>query len=209
MQKAKGPALIGLTGVYCAGKNHVAALLEKRGFEVLDVDKLGHRVIELEKERITARFGDGILGPDGTVDRQLLGRRVFGRPEELAALEGIVHPVVQEMTAAWIDRGTGKPLIINAALLHRSTAFAKLDSIILVEAPYLVRLLRARKRDGLPLKELFKRFKSQKHFISQYLSRKSDIHIVENRGYCTVFSRFNQKQLERRIDRLLLLLEKR
>ncbi|MDR1211978.1 MAG: dephospho-CoA kinase [Spirochaetaceae bacterium] len=209
MQRAKGPALIGLTGVYCAGKNHVAALLEQRGFEVLDVDKLGHRAIECEKERITARFGPGILGPDGKVDRQLLGREVFGRPEELAALEGIVHPVVQEMTAAWINEKAGKPLVINAALLHRSAAFTKLDCVILVKAPFLVRLLRARKRDGLPLKELFTRFKSQKHFISQYLSRKSDIHIVENRGYCTFFARFNQKQLERRIDRLLLLLEKR
>ncbi|MDR1429967.1 MAG: dephospho-CoA kinase [Spirochaetaceae bacterium] len=201
--------LIGLTGVYCAGKNHVASLLEKRGFEVLDVDKLGHRVIELEKESITARFGSDILSAGGTVDRQLLGRKVFGRPGELAALEGIVHPVVQKMTGEWIDRGTGKALVINAALLHRSMAFAKLDGIILVKAPFLVRLLRARKRDRLSLKELLTRFKSQKNFISQYLSRKSDIHIVENRGYCTFFSRFNQKQLERRIDRLLLLLEKR
>lgn len=208
MEEVKNPALIGLTGVYCAGKNHVAALLEKRGFEVLDVDKLGHRAIEAEKEAITARFGSDILAPDGSVDRQLLGRKVFGRPGELAALEGIVHPVVQTMTTAWINERAGKTRIINAALLHRSIAFATLDSIILVTAPFLTRLLRAKKRDGLSFKELFKRFRSQKDFSSQYLSRKSDIHIVENRGYCAFFSRFTQKRLERRIDRLLLLLEK-
>jgi dephospho-CoA kinase len=209
MGKVKVPALIGLTGVYCAGKNHVAALLEKRGFEVLDVDKLGHRAIELEKDVIAARFGPDILDSDGTINRQRLGRKVFGRSGELAALEGIVHPAVQKMTSAWIDERAGKALVINAALLHRSIAFANLDRIILVKAPLLTRLFRARKRDGLSLKELGKRFKSQKDFTSQYLSRKSDIHIVENRGYCTFFSRFNQKLLERRIDRLLLLLEKR
>jgi dephospho-CoA kinase len=113
------------------------------------------------------------------------------------------------MTGAWINERAGKPRVINAALLHRSMAFAELGHIILVKAPLLTRLFRARKRDGLSFKELFKRFKSQGDFTSQYLSRKSDIHIVENRGFCTFFSRFNQKRLERRIDRLLLLLEKR
>jgi dephospho-CoA kinase len=37
--------LIGLTGTYCAGKNHVASLLEQRRLPVLDLDKLGHEVI--------------------------------------------------------------------------------------------------------------------------------------------------------------------
>ena len=56
-----GKKIIGLTGTYCAGKNHVAGLLEKRGLAVLDVDKLGHQAIAEEKEAIVARFGAGIL----------------------------------------------------------------------------------------------------------------------------------------------------
>ncbi|MCL2374428.1 MAG: dephospho-CoA kinase, partial [Treponema sp.] len=58
MTKIKPEKLIGLTGAYCAGKNRVALLLEQRGFAVLDVDKLGHEVIETEKTRLVSHFGD-------------------------------------------------------------------------------------------------------------------------------------------------------
>jgi dephospho-CoA kinase len=49
--------LIGLTGLYCAGKNYVSAILKKRGLPVLDIDKLGYQVLESEKESVFARFG--------------------------------------------------------------------------------------------------------------------------------------------------------
>ena len=111
--------LIGLTGTYCAGKNHVAALLERRGLPVLDVDKLGYTAIESEKAAIIARFGRELLRPDGTIDRRRLGARVFGRPEELAALEALVHPVANRLTGEWVAAQGGKPCVINAALIHR------------------------------------------------------------------------------------------
>ncbi|GHV38638.1 hypothetical protein AGMMS49546_09390 [Spirochaetia bacterium] len=192
--------IIGLTGAYCAGKNHVAKLLEARGFPVLDVDKLGHRAIETEKEAILARFGESVLGADGAVDRRLLGAKVFGRGEELAALEAIVHPAANRMTLEWIEARGERPCVINAALLHRSAALPYLDAIIIVKAPALTRLLRARKRDQLPWIALIKRFGSQRNFTSQYFDKtldyNADIHIVENRGY-------SQVRLENRIDRIL------
>jgi dephospho-CoA kinase len=46
--------LIGLTGLYCAGKNFIGSMLQARGLPVLDVDKLGYQVLETEKERIFA-----------------------------------------------------------------------------------------------------------------------------------------------------------
>jgi dephospho-CoA kinase len=192
--------IIGLTGTYCAGKNHVAKLLEARGFPVLDVDKLGHKAIETEKEAIRARFGEAVLDAAGAVDRRLLGAKVFGKSEELAALEAIVHPAANRMTMEWIEAQGGKPCIINAALLHRSAAFPHLDVIIIVKAPMLTRLLRARVRDHLPWIALIKRFRSQRDFISQYFDKtleyNADIYIVENRGY-------SQRRLETRIDRIL------
>jgi dephospho-CoA kinase len=196
--------LIGLTGTYCAGKNHVAGLLERRGFPVLDVDKLGHRALETEKEAIVARFGAAVLGADGAVDRRLLGARVFGRPEELAALEGIIHPAANRLTDDWIDAQNGRPCVINAALLHRSTVLPRLDAIIIVEASALTRLLRARKRDRLPVRALLGRFSSQKTFISQYFDKtldyNADIYRVKNRGYSRFGSRLFEGRLEKRID---------
>ncbi|MDR0598239.1 MAG: dephospho-CoA kinase [Treponema sp.] len=194
------PNLIGLTGTYCAGKNYVGAILEERGLPVLDVDKLGQQAIETRREAVLKRFGDGILGPTGAIDRRRLGAKVFGRAEELEALQGIVHPEANRMTDQWIAEQGGKPCVINAALLHKSSAFLRLAFIILVQAPVLTRLLRARKRDGLPLGQLLTRFRSQRQFTPQYFAGKADIYVIENRGYCGLRASRSRKRLETQIN---------
>jgi len=196
--------IIGLTGTYCAGKNHIAALFETRGIPVLDVDKLGYKALETEKETILARFGSDLQKNDGTLDRRLLGQRVFLDPIKLAALEAIVHPVANRLTDEWVSAQRGH-CVINAALLHRSSIFDRLERIILVKAPFFTRFLRARQRDNLPWKEIFKRFASQKDFNSRYLSINAkaisaEIYIVENPGLSKTG---NHLKLERRIDKII------
>ncbi|MDR0997903.1 MAG: dephospho-CoA kinase [Treponema sp.] len=210
MDKTKKCRVLGLTGTYCAGKNRVARLIEKRGFPVLDVDKLGHLAIEAEKEAVLARFGADLLGSDGKVNRRALGAKVFGKPGELAALEALVHPMANRMTGEWISRQEGLgagTCVINAALLHRSSAFPRLEGIILVRAPWFIRLLRAKRRDRLSWGALIRRFRSQKGFEGQYFDKNftgnADIYIIENRGYSVLFSRFFRKKLEHQVDRIL------
>ena len=194
--------LIGLTGTYCAGKNHIAALLQARGLPVIDVDKLGYQVLETEKDAIFAQFGHDLKKADGSPDRRLLGQRVFGNPEKLAALEAIVHPAANRLTDEWIAAQNG-PCVINAALLHRSSAFNKLDRIILVKASLLTRLIRAKRRDKLPWQAILKRFASQKDFNSQYLAVNAEIYRVENPGlFGSRNSRYKEK-LERRIEKVI------
>ena len=188
--------IIGLTGMYCSGKNHVATLLEQRGLPVLDVDKLGYIAIENKKAAIIARFGEDIQDQDGSVNRRLLGKKVFGKKSELAALEAIVHPEANRLSLEWIAAQNGKPCVINAALLHKSVVFGQLDGIILVSAPWLVRLIRAKQRDKLPWGVLLRRFSSQKQFAAQYLAGNADIYKVENPGT-------NRARLECRLDIVL------
>ena len=192
--------LIGLTGKYCAGKNYIAALLERRGLAVLDVDKLGHIAIECKKEAIIARFGEDILNRDGTVNRRLLGAKVFGKADELATLQDIVHPEANRLTIEWIAAQKCAHCVINAAVLHKSAVFDQLDCIILVSAPWFIRLLRAKRRDKLPWISLIKRFSSQKQFPSQYSSGNADIYKVENSGIG------RSRSLECRIDTILSVL---
>ncbi|MDR2731040.1 MAG: dephospho-CoA kinase [Treponema sp.] len=173
--------LIGLTGMYCAGKNFVGSLLEARGLPVLDVDKLGYLVLEDEKERIFAEFGDDLANKDGSLNRRLLGEKVFGSPGKLVLLESIVHPPVNRLVDEWIAVRTGS-CVINAALLHKSAVFNRLDRVILVTAPYLTRFVRAKRRDGLPFQAVFKRLGSQGKFNSQYLLSNAEIYRVENPG---------------------------
>jgi dephospho-CoA kinase len=205
MNDAAHQKIIGLTGTYCAGKNYIGRLLKERGLPVLDVDKLGHRAIETERDAILDRFGGDILGAEGAIDRRLLGEKVFGRPEELAALEGIIHPAANRMTDEWIGEHRGGPCVINAALLHRSSAFERLSGIILVQAPVLTRLLRARKRDKLPLGQLLRRFKSQAEFRTQYLAKKADIYIIGNRGYFGFCALSYRKRIESQLDKIFSL----
>lgn len=201
----KSKKIIGLTGPYCAGKNYVALLLAERFFPVLDVDKLGHTVIEKEKGRLLLRFGEDILAPDGSIDRRRLGQKVFGRPKELSDLEDIIHPAVNRETLDWIDSRKESACFINAALLHRSSAFEALDAVIFVEAPFLVRLFRAKKRDRLPWLSLIKRFGSQKEFFTQLFKGKTDIYRVRNSGCFGLGELFLREKLEKRIDEILSL----
>jgi len=200
--------IIGLTGTYCAGKNYIASILESKGLPVLDVDKMGHQVLESEKKEIFTKFGFDLQKADGSLDRQLLGQRVFGKPEKLSALEAIIHPAVNQLTEEWIISQNGN-CVINAALLHRSSVFEKLECIILVTAPVITRLIRAKRRDRLSWITLLKRFNSQKGFNTQYLSKKAEIYRVGNFGLpcnsgCTGKpGKSSSSKLENRIEKIL------
>jgi dephospho-CoA kinase len=148
-----------------------------------------------------------IMGNGGEVDRRRLGAKVFGKPGELAALEAIVHPAANRLTDEWLEAQGDRPCVVNAALLHKSSVFRRLDVLILVKAPCLMRLLRAKQRDHLPWMALIRRFKSQKGFISQYKDKNftgnADIYIIDNLGYAGFGSRLLKGVLERRIDEIL------
>jgi dephospho-CoA kinase len=201
--------LIGLTGKYCAGKNHAAAILERRGFPVLDVDKLGHAALESKKDEVFSRFGNEVKNSDGSVNRRLLGEKVFGKKNEIMALEAIVHPQTDRMVMEWISSQNGKTCVINAALLHKMAVFGRFDHVLLITAPFIVRLLRAKRRDRLSWISIFRRLMSQKRFTLQYLAGNADIYIVENPWTGRFFqdSAVKGTKLERRIDEFLSRIE--
>jgi len=201
--------LIGLAGKYCAGKNHAAAILEKRGLPVLDVDKLGHKALEDKKDEVFSRFGNEVRNPDGSVNRRLLGEKVYGKRGAIAALEAIVHPQAERMTLEWIRLQKGGPCVINAALLHRLSVFGQFKCVLLVDAPFFTRLLRGKRRDGLPWLSILRIMASQKRFTLQYLAGNADIYIVDNPGIKGFLpgSAANETKLELQINEILSKLE--
>jgi dephospho-CoA kinase len=194
-----GQRIIGLTGLYCAGKNHVASLLERRGARVLDLDTLGHKAHDTKQDDVVNTFGGEVLCPHGGIDRQALGLAGFGNAGRLSSLEAIVHPEVDRLTGLWLAENAAHPVIINAAVLHNSACFKRLSAIIMVTAPLPLRLLRAKKRDRLPWPDLFKRMTSQRSFFTQYLAGNTDTYSIYNGRS----SHAGQKSLEEAIDRLL------
>ena len=72
--------LIGLTGGIGSGKSTVARMLASRGAVVLDADVLARDVVEPGTtgfDAVVRRFGDGVVAPDGTLDREALASIVF------------------------------------------------------------------------------------------------------------------------------------
>jgi dephospho-CoA kinase len=113
-----------------------------------------------------------------------------------------VHPAVNRMTDEWIAEQGARTCIINAAVLHKSSAFAGLTGIILVQAPVLTRLLRALRRDKLPLGQLLRRFKTQQEFALHYLTKNADICMINNRGFFRICVS-QRRCIENRIDEIL------
>lgn len=128
---------VGLTGGIASGKTTVAAMLRKRGCEVLDADALGHDLMrpgQAAYDEIVREFGSAVVGPDATVDRSKLGAVVFGDEDKRIALNRILHPKILDATQKWfaaLDRPDGPPIaFVEAALLVEAGYRSALDRLI-------------------------------------------------------------------------------
>ncbi|WBL36387.1 dephospho-CoA kinase [Tepidiforma flava] len=92
------PLVIGLAGTIAAGKSTVAQLLVERGAQHCDADKLVHRLYDPGTPgfaRVVEAFGEEIIGPDGYIDRKVLGAKVFGKPAEMNKLTRAIGSITE------------------------------------------------------------------------------------------------------------------
>ena len=159
---------VGLTGGYATGKTLVAGELERLGCRVILADELGHTVLEPEGEAYAATvnaFGRGILGPDGLVDRKKLGEIVFGSPELLKLLSGLVHPAVIRLEEQILERFRAEDpraiAVVEAAILIETGRDAVFDRIILTVCDEETQIRRGMKRDHLSREQVIARLEKQ------------------------------------------------
>lgn len=129
--------IYGLTGSIGMGKSAVAAMLRHEGVPVFDADAQVHLLQGpggALLPAIEARF-PGTTGVKG-VDRARLGAAVFGHPQELKALEAIVHPAVQAARRAFLRRNRARAFVVlDIPLLFEKRGQRRLDGVIVVTAP--------------------------------------------------------------------------
>ncbi|KAK6025842.1 dephospho-CoA kinase [Ostertagia ostertagi] len=103
-ERSGQPYIIGLCGGIGSGKSNIARILrEQPGFEVIDCDKLAHKSYEPGSELIESineKF-EGVV-KDGAVDREALGKLVFGNEENMRTLCELVWPVLKKKVEAII-----------------------------------------------------------------------------------------------------------
>lgn len=177
--------IIGLTGKACTGKNIVAHEFEKKGFYVIDVDKLGHRVLEENKVKIATTFKD-ILDNDGKIDRKRLGNIVFSSKKALKKLEQITHPGIKTIIAKEIELekiNLNRDILINAALLERGKLDEFCSIFVYVKSRFFIRYKRTKIRDKRDFIWFFKRNMAQRHIkITLKMRKKVVFSITNNKG---------------------------
>jgi dephospho-CoA kinase len=147
---------LALTGSIGMGKSTVAQMFASRGIPVFDADAT---VRQLQGpggalvERIERRFPGTTR--DGAVDREALAAAVLGKPEELAALEAIVHPAVHhERTRFIVAHGGAPALLFDIPLLFETGGEAVFDEVVVVSAPSHVQRERVLARPGMTAEKL-------------------------------------------------------
>lgn len=132
-----GPSLIGLTGGIAAGKSEVLRILGELGAETISTDAIVHGLLgsDAVRDRLVERWGEDVA-PAGVVDRAAVGAIVFERPEELAWLESVLHPLVGERVVEW-RRGLSDPAgvaVVEVPLLFEGSMGTMFDATIAVSA---------------------------------------------------------------------------
>ncbi len=135
---------VGLTGGIGSGKSEVSRRLAEHGAVLIDADVAAREVVVPGSPglaRIAAAFGESVLGPNGSLNRERLGEIVFGDPGLRAKLNEIVHPLVREWMraaerAAVQAAGPPLPVIVHdVPLLAESRGRDGFDVVIVVDVP--------------------------------------------------------------------------
>lgn len=138
----RGVTLLALTGGIASGKSTIATMLAERGAVVVDADAIVRDVQSPGSPvlaAIVAEFGGDVLRPDGSLDRPVLGARVFGHPERLATLNALVHPAVREESQrrfrAAFDADADAVVVYDVPLLAESRGTGEWDLVVVAHAP--------------------------------------------------------------------------
>jgi dephospho-CoA kinase len=197
--------VIGLTGGIASGKSTVARFFREHDIPVIDADILGHRTYEPGSDTFAAvvrTFGKELVAPDGTIDRKVLGAKVFGKPDELKKLTDIVWPGIRRLASQDLSEfetaGNGL-VVLEAAVLFEAGWQDLTDEIwvVVVEPELAVERLAA--RNGLDPEAARARIASQLSNAERVAQ--ADIVIQNNGDLAALETRIQEawEQLQQRL----------
>jgi dephospho-CoA kinase len=141
---------VAVTGGIGAGKSEALRAFARHGAAVISSDEIVHRLLREDaevKRAIVERLGEGVFGADGEIDRVRVGELVFGDPDSLRWLEGLLHPRVSATYLRWREELAGLPdppavCVTEVPLLYEVGAEGHFDAVVVVTASPEVRVSR-------------------------------------------------------------------
>ena len=186
--KKNGVMLVGLCGRSGAGKGYVCSLFARRGIPSVDTDAVYRKMTGPAPElspcmrALAERFGDGVVSPDGSLDRAVMRSLVFGGDAEaLADLNRISHRFILDETrerAQLLYRAGYPVVLIDAPLLYESGFDAECERVLCVTAPEELLVRRIMARDGISEEDALRRLAAQKP--REELEERADALIVND-----------------------------
>ncbi|MBA9006415.1 dephospho-CoA kinase [Thermomonospora cellulosilytica] len=174
---------VGLTGGIGAGKSEVSARLAARGAVIIDADKIAREVVEPGTPglaAVVAEFGEQVLRPDGSLDRERLGSIVFADAGRRAALNAIVHPLVGERMNELMEAAPQDAVVVyDVPLLTENNLSGLYDVVVVVDVPVETQLERLTGRRGMTEEDARARIAAQ---ATREERLKIADHVIDNSG---------------------------
>ncbi len=174
--------VLGITGGIASGKTTVMRMLARHGIPGISSDDLAHQCIRRGQpayRAILARFGRGILGQAGQIDRKKLGKIVFSEPAKRQVLERIVHPCVIRGLRHFI-RGHDGLIALDIPLLFEAHLTRLVNRSVVVYCTRKQQILRLMKRDHCSRTAALVRLRAQMPLSGK--RGKADVRIDNTRG---------------------------
>ncbi|MDH2436399.1 dephospho-CoA kinase [Pokkaliibacter sp. MBI-7] len=141
---------IGLTGGIGSGKSATATLFEQRGIETVDADVLAREVVmpgQPALQHIAEHFGPTVLNSDGSLNRTWLRQHIFADDQERLWLEGLLHPLIRQLTVERLAQAQSPYVLLVSPLLFESGQAQLVQQTIVVDVPEAMQVQRASQRD--------------------------------------------------------------
>lgn len=189
--------IVGITGGIASGKSTVVAQLRKHGYQVIDADQVVHDLQKKSGRLYQALFdwlGDAILQDNGELDRQALGKAIFGNQEMMAKSSALQNDIIRQELAQRRQElaKTESLFFMDIPLLIELDYVGWFDAIWLVVVDDETQLNRLMARNHLTLAEAKKRMASQ--MPTKEKLAYAD-HILDNNG--------DKAALEKQVEALL------
>lgn len=154
-QKRKSPWIVGLTGGIASGKSTVTAYLLEKGIPVVDADSISHQLMIDDtaiKLALMEHYGLDVLRPDGQIDRQEVGKRIYASTHERQWLNHLMHPKIRERMQEEIGQCAAKGaklVVLDVPLLYEAHFDDLVDEVLVVAVPTALQLQRLMERDHI------------------------------------------------------------